>query len=143
MNRSFGPRKADEPGEGGIEDALAGEGPGDGVPKSGDRGAPTLEDERSEDEALPELGVGAGVPLVQNHAEGDDEDEEVDGIETREAGEPEVALDECFAAVGIVVGEDVTGDQEEDADEDVAVIDERVQKAEVGRREVEEDDEDG
>ena len=40
------------------------------------------------------------------------------------------------AAVGVVVGEDVAGDEEEDADEDVAVVDEGVEKAEVRRREM-------
>ena len=55
-------------------------------------GTPTLEDERGEDDSLPELGVGARVPLVLHHAEGDEEDEEIDGIETGEAGEPELAL---------------------------------------------------
>ena len=64
VQRSFGPRQADQPREGQVEDALAGEGPGDGVPEGGDRGAPTLEDERGEDDSLPELGVGPGVPFV-------------------------------------------------------------------------------
>ncbi len=62
-------------GKASVEDALAGEGPGDGVPEGGDRWAPTLEDERGEDDSLPELGVGARVPLVLHHAEGDEEDE--------------------------------------------------------------------
>ena len=52
-------------------------------------------------------------------------------------------LDKVAAAVGVVVSEDIAGDQEEDADEDVAVVDEGVQKAEVRRREVKENDEDG
>ena len=69
---SFGPGQADEPGEGGVEDAFAGEGPGDRVPEGGDRRAPTLKDERSEDDSLPELGVRAGGPLVLDHADGDD-----------------------------------------------------------------------
>ena len=139
----FGPGQADEPREGGVEDAFAGERPGDGVPEGGDGWAPALEDEWGEDDSLPELGVGAGVPLVLQHADGDDEDEEIDGIETGEAGEPELALAEGFAAVGVVVGEDVAGDEEEEADEDVAVVDEGIEKAEMRRREVEEDDEDG
>jgi len=142
VNRSFGPGKADEPGEGGIEDALAGEGPGDGVPEGGDGGTPTLKNERGEDHSLPKLGVGAGVPLVLHHAEGDEENEEIDGVETREACEPELALEECFAAVGIVVGKDVAGDEEEDANKDVAIVDEGVKKAEMRGREVEEDDKD-
>jgi hypothetical protein len=87
--------------------------------------------------------VGTGIPLVLHHTEGDDENEKIDRIKTREAGEPEVALDESFAAVSVVVGEDVAGDQEEDADEDITVIDKGIEKAKMGRREVEEDDEDG
>ncbi len=66
--------------------------------------------------------------------------QKIDGIETRESGEPELALDEGLCAVGVVVGEDVAGDKEEGADKDVAVVDDWVEKAEVRRREVEEDD---
>ena len=87
-----GPGQADEPGEGGVEHALAGEGPGDGVPEGGDRRAPALEDERGEDESLPELGVRACVPLFLHHADGDEQDEEIDGIQARDAGQPELAL---------------------------------------------------
>ncbi len=129
--RLRGPGEADEPGEGGVEDAFAGERPGYGVPEGGDGWAPALEDEWGEDDSLPELGVGASVPLVLQHGDGDDEDEEIDGIETREAGEPELALGEGLRAVGVVVGEDVAGDEEEDADEDVAVVDEGIEEAEV------------
>jgi hypothetical protein len=83
------------------------------------------------------------VPLILEHAEGEDEDKEIDGIETRDARKPKLAFAEGFAAVGVVVGKDVAGDEEEDADEDVAIVDERIEKAEVRRCEVEEDDEDG
>jgi hypothetical protein len=141
--RRFGPGQADEPGEGEVENALAGEGPGYGVPEGGDGGAPTLKNKRGEDDSLPELAVGAGVPLVLEHADREDEDEEIDGIEARETGEPELALREGFAAVGVVVGEDVARDDEEDTDEDVSVIDEGIEEAEVRGREVKEDDEDG
>jgi hypothetical protein len=82
------------------------------------------------------------VPFVAHHGDGEQEHEEIDGIEAGETGEPELALAEGFAAVGVVVGEDVAGDEEEDADEDVTVVDEGIEKAEMGRREVEEDDED-
>jgi hypothetical protein len=140
---SSGPGQADEPGEGGVEDTFAGEGPGDCVPEGGDRRAPTLKDERSEDDSLPELGVRAGVPLVLHHAEGDDEYEQIDGIETGEAGEPELTLDQGTGTIGVVVGEDVAGDEEEDADEDVAVVDERIENAEVRRCEMKENDGDG
>ena len=136
----FGPGQADEPREGDIEDAFAGECPGDGVPEGGDRRAPTLEDQRREDDSLPELGVGARMPLILHHADGEHEDEKVDRVKTREAGEPELALAECFGALGVVVGEDVAGDEEEDADKDVAVVDEWIENAEMRRREVEEDD---
>ena len=137
------PGQTDEPGEGQVEDALAGEGPGDGVPEGGDGGAPTLKYEGSEDDSLPELGVGAGEPLVLDHARRYEQNEEIDGVETGEAGEPELALVEIAAAVGIVVGKDVAGDEEEDSNEDVSVVDEGVEKAEMRRGEVEEDDEDG
>ncbi len=53
----FGPGQADEPRESQIEDALAGEGPGDGVPESGNGRTPTLEDEGGKDDSLPELVV--------------------------------------------------------------------------------------
>src|SRR5271154_6429702 len=83
------------------------------------------------------------MPLVLNHAYGEDEDEKIDGIEAGEAGEPELALGEGSAAIGVVVGEDVAGDEEEDADEDVSVVDEGVEKDEMRRGEEKEDDEDG
>ncbi len=143
MQRAFGPGCADEPGEGGVEDDLAGEGPGDSVPEGGDRWAPALKDQWSEDHSLPEFEVGAGVPLFLNHAERDDQDQEIDGVKTREAGQPKLPLDESLGAIGVVVGEDVAGDEEEDADEDVTVIDDGIKESEVRRREVEEDDEDG
>ena len=94
-------------------------------------GLQPLKDEGGEDDSLPELEVGAGVPLVLHHAEGDEEHEEVDGVEAGEAGEPELALDEGFGAVGVVVGEDVAGDEEEDTHEDVTVIDDGIEEAEV------------
>ena len=78
-----------------------------------------------------------------NMPSGDDEDQDVDGIETGEAGEPELALAEGDGAVGVVVGEDEAGEQEEEADEDVGVVDDGVEQAEVRRGEVEEDDADG
>ncbi len=83
------------------------------------------------------------MPLVLHHAEGDDENEQIDGVEAGETGEPELALGERSAAIGVVVGEDVTGDEEEHADEDVAVVDERIENAEVRRREMKENDGDG
>jgi hypothetical protein len=83
------------------------------------------------------------VPLILDHARGDEQNKKVDRIEAREAGEPELALVEILATVGVVVSKDVTGDEEEDADEDVSVVDKRVQNAEMGRREVEENDKDG
>jgi hypothetical protein len=69
------------------------------------------------------------VPFVLHHAKGDEENKEVDGIEPREACKPEFALEERFAAVGIVVGKDVAGDEEEDANKDVAIVDEGIKKA--------------
>ncbi len=63
---------------------------------------------------------------------------QINGIEPREAGDPEVALVERLGAVGIVIRKDVAGDQEEDADEDVAAVDEGVEQAQMRRREVEE-----
>jgi hypothetical protein len=140
VNGLPGPRGADEEGEGGVEDHLAGEGPGDGVPEGGEGRTPTLENEWREDEALPELEVGAGLPLALQHVEGEDEDEKIDGIESGEAGEPEVALDEGRGAVGVIVSEDVAGDEEEDADEDVAIVDDGIEETEMRRREVKEDD---
>jgi hypothetical protein len=94
------------------------------------------------DDSLPELGVRTGMPLVAHHADGEQENEEIDGIQTGETGEPELTLAKGFAAVGVVVGEDVAGDEEEDADEDIAVVDEGIKKTEVRRSEVEENDED-
>ncbi len=64
----------------------------------------------------------------------------IDRIEPRETGEPELALVERGAAVEVVVGEDETRDQEEDVDEDEAVLNKGTKRAEVGRREVEEND---
>jgi hypothetical protein len=82
------------------------------------------------------------VPLVLDHAEGDEQHEEVDGIEAREAGQPELTLDEGLRTVGVVIGEDVARDEEEDAYEDVAVVDDGIEQTEVWGGEVEEDDED-
>ena len=139
----FGPGQADEPGEGRIENTLTGEGPGDGVPEGGEGRAPTLEDERGEDDSLPELGVRASHPFVLHHADGDEEDEEINGIEAGDAGEPELTFTEGPGALRVVVGEDVTGDEKEDADEDIAVVDERIEKAKMGRREMKQDDSEG
>ena len=61
----LGQRQADEPGEGEVEQRLAGEGPGDGVPEGGEHRAPALEQERGEDDAGEELAVGVGVPLAR------------------------------------------------------------------------------
>ena len=83
------------------------------------------------------------MPLVANHGDGKEKDEEIDGVQPRETGEPELTFDQEFATVGVVVGEDVAGDEEEDADEDVAIVDEWKEKAEVRRREVEEDNREG
>jgi hypothetical protein len=82
------------------------------------------------------------VPLISDHGDGEEEDEEIDRVEAGETGEPEFALAEGSAAIGVVVGEDVAGDKEEDADEDEAVVDEGIEKAEVRGREVKENDED-
>jgi hypothetical protein len=120
------PGQANHPREGEIEDALAGEGPGDGIPEGCDGRAPALQDEGCEDESLPKLGMRAGLPLVLHHPQRDEENEEIDGIETGEAREPELTFIEISAPVGIVVGEDIAGDEEEDADEDVSVVDEGV-----------------
>ena len=136
------PWEANEPRECRVEDDFTRQGPGDGVPEGGDRGAPPLEDERGENHSLPEFEVGACVPLVLDHAEGDEEHEEVDGVEAGEAGQPELTLDEGLRAVGVVLGEDVAGDEEEDANKDVAVVDDGVEEAEMWWGEVEEDDED-
>ena len=47
------------------------------------------------------------MPLVTHHADGEQEHEEIDGIQTGETGEPELTLAKGLAAVGVVVGEDV------------------------------------
>jgi len=83
------------------------------------------------------------VPLVLNHAEREDQDQEIDGVEAGEASQPELALDEGPGTIGVVVGENVAGDEEEDADEDVAVINDGIKEPEVRWCEVKEDDEDG
>ena len=59
------------------------------------------------------------------------------------AGGSVIWLPSGGGAVSVVVGEDVAGDEEEDADEDIAVIDEGIEKAEVRRGEMEKNDEDG
>ncbi len=143
MRGFLGHGSANKPGEGGVEDDLARQSPGDGVPEGGDGGAPTLEDERGKDHSLPELEVGAGVPLVLHHAERDEENEQVDGIKAGEAGQPELALDQSLRAVGVVVGEHVARDEEEHANEDIAIVDDRVEETQMRWREVKEDDEDG
>jgi hypothetical protein len=101
-----------------------------------------LEDKRREDNSPPELGVRACLPLVLNHAERDQENKEIDRIKAGETGEPEVALRKRIAAVGVVVGENVPGDEEEDSDKNIAVVDKWVEKTEVRRREMEQNDED-
>ena len=71
------------------------------------------------------------------------QNKEIDRIETGETGQPKLALVEIAAAVGVVVGKDVAGDEEEDSNEDVSVVDEGIEKAKMRWGEVEEDDEDG
>ncbi len=136
----FGPGQADEPGKAEVEQQVAGEGPGDGVPEGGEHGAPALEEERGEDDAGEELAVGVGVPLADEHDDGQRQRECVDGVEAGEARAPEVTLLEWGGAAGVVVGEDVAGEQEEEADEDVGVIDDGVERPHVRRGEVEEHD---
>src|SRR6266567_3604883 len=87
--------------------------------------------------------MGPGVPLQLEHLERDDQREQKDRIEPREAGQPELALDQRSGPIGVVVGQDVAGDQEEHVHEHVAVVDDPIQRSEVRRREVKEDDIEG
>jgi hypothetical protein len=102
-----------------------------------------LKEKRGEEEAVPELDVRAGLPFDREQRKGEQEDEEVGGVEAGEAGYPEVAFDQSGGAAGVVVGEDEAGDQEEAADKDEAVVEDGLEPGEVRRGEVEEQDGDG
>src|SRR6202000_266043 len=68
--------------------------------------------------------------------------EEIDRIEAGETGKPELPFAEGFAAIGVVVSKNVTGDEKENSDEDKAVVDEGIENAQMRGREVKENDED-
>ena len=87
--------------------------------------------------SLPEIRVGAGVPFILQHAQGQRENQKIDGIEAGEAGEPELPLDQGGGAVGVVVGQDKAGDEEEETHKHVRVIDDGIQVMQMRRREVE------
>ena len=86
------------------------------------------------------------VELRPEHAEGNNQAEEVDGVEPGESREPELAEAHFAArsAIGIVVGEDEAGEQKKEADRGVAVVDDGCQPAEgPGIGKVEEDQVEG
>ena len=126
-----------------IEERLGAHGPCGRVPEGGERWAPSLQQQRREHHAPGELRVRARVPFLHEHADGDQQGEEIDGIEARQTREPEIASAELalLGALGIVVGEHESGEQQEETDRGVAVVDNGRKGAEPFRiREVEEDD---
>jgi hypothetical protein len=86
-----------------------------------------------------EVAMRVRLPLEAQERHGKDEDQQVNRVHAREARDVEAALVQ-HGAVGVVVGKDEAGDQEEEADEGEGVIDQRPQKRGQRRREVEEHD---
>jgi hypothetical protein len=80
-----------------------------------------------------------GSPFLAEERDGEREDEEVDGVDAGETGDVEATPGEG-GAVCVVVGEDESGDEEEEADEGEGVVDDGPENTRQGGREVEEHD---
>ena len=94
----------EQEGEGQVEHDLTREGPGHGVAEGGKVWTPTLKEQGSQDDPTPELSMRAGGPLALQHANGDNQYQKIDGIETGEACKPEPSrFVEGEGAIGVVI----------------------------------------
>lgn len=118
---------ADDPGEEEVIEGLGGHGPRGGVEEGGDFRDPALKEERREDQGSEEEGVGVAGVFGRQVAPGEEEAKQVNGIDAGEAGLPEThCIELAVASAGtVVVGEDVAGEEDEEADGGVSGIDDR------------------
>src|SRR5579871_4584545 len=137
------PRQQNQPRECCIEGHLGGERPCNGVPEGSQTWTQPLQQKGSHDKSLPELQWRARSPLQLKHLERDQQRKQVDRVEAREPGQPELPFHQRRPAVGIVIRKDVPGDQKEDVDEDKTILNERPQQTEMRRREVKQNDIEG
>ena len=135
-----------EPRKGEIEEPLGGHGPGGRVEEGSDFRNPALQKQRRKDHCEPEHGVCVLTILRGQIAPGKDEAEQVNGIDPRETGLPEADVVELAftGARCVVVGQDVTGEQDKEADGGVTGVDDRCENSKpIGIREMKENDVDG
>src|SRR5271154_71743 len=92
---------------------------------------PSLEQQRGENHSQAKVQPGVGVHLLRQHAYGEQQTEGVNGIKAGEASGPKAARGEgpTLGAIGIVIGEDKAGKQQEEADGNVSAVDHGAQRS--------------
>src|ERR1700733_15254027 len=92
---------------------------------------PSLQQQGGENQSQAKIQLGVGVHLLRQHAHGEQQTEGIDGIKAGEASGPKAACGErpTLGALGIVIGEDEAGEQQEEADGNVSAIDHRAQRS--------------
>ncbi len=92
---------------------------------------PSLQQQRGENQSQAKVEPGVRLDLLRQHAHRKQQAEGIDGIEPGEASGPEAARGErsLLGAIGIVIGEDEAGEQQEEADRDVSAVDDRAQRS--------------
>ena len=90
-------------------------------------GMPSLQQQRGENQPQAKVEPGVRVHLLRQHAHREQQAEGIDGIEAGEASRPEAARGERppLGAIGVVVGEDEAGKQQEETDRNVTAVDHR------------------
>jgi hypothetical protein len=85
---------------------------------------PTLQQKRGQDDTQAELHLGMRLQLLDQHAHRQQQAKDIYGIEAGKTGGPEAPGGQCSAlrAVGVVVREDESGEQEKKADRDVSAV---------------------
>ncbi len=121
----------DEPWEQQIEERLGRHGPGGRVPKRRQGRMPSLQQQRGKGDSQAKVEAGVGAHLLRQHTHGEQQTEGIDGIEAGEARGPKAARGEraALGALGIVIGENETGKQQEKADGNVSAVDHRTQRS--------------
>ena len=91
---------------------------------------PSLQQQRRENHPQAEVQPGVRRQLLHQHAYREQQAEGIDRIEAGETSRPKASRRErsTFSALGIVIGEDEAGEQQEEADRNVPPVDNRAKR---------------
>ena len=90
---------------------------------------PSLQQQRGENQSQAKIEPGVRLDLQRQHAHRKEQAEGIHGIKPGEASRPKASRRErsLLGPIGIVIGENEAGEQQEEADGDVSTVHDRAQ----------------